>query len=334
MPRPIKWILVGAAALVALVVVAAVASSLLSLDWKREHRRATEELPRFSGFGAPALVRIPVGDMEFRARIAGSSGPGVLMLHGFPVTSAMWEPLLAAAESGYRAVAFDQRGYSPGARPEGSDAYAVPGLVADALGVADAVGFDRFHLVGHDWGSVVGWATVLSRPERVLTWSGLSIPHPAAFLAALESDPEQQRRSSYFRFFTTPWLPEVAFTINGLALMRNGIYQPMTDAQREEYLRVFAEPGALTAALDWYRAIARSRESAGDASPTVTLPTLFLWGNGDPAVSRSSVEAQRIHMKGPYREVELDAGHYLMEEQGARVVAEIQAQWAQAPSAP
>jgi pimeloyl-ACP methyl ester carboxylesterase len=271
MKRALKWIVAIAAVLIVVVVLVAVGGSLLSLDWERAHATATHALPVFRGFGSDEVVRIPARGMEFRARIAGAKGDGVILLHGFPVTSAMWEPLLAAAaDAGYRAVAFDQRGYSPDARPEGAASYAAPELIDDVMAVADAVGFERFHLVGHDWGSAVGWGVVLRHPERVLTWSSLSIPHPAAFLGALQDDPDQQRRSAYFRLFSTPWVPEIMFTFNGLAGLRAGVYDQMSPAQREEYLRVFAEPGALTAALNWYRAIPLSRASAADGSPEVT----------------------------------------------------------------
>jgi pimeloyl-ACP methyl ester carboxylesterase len=335
MKRVLKWIVVGGVAAIALVLLVAIGGSMISLDWSRTHARATRALPLFDGFGSSSVVRIPVGDQEFRARIAGTSGDGVILLHGFPVTSAMWEPLLAsAASAGYRAVAFDQRGYSPGARPEGAERYAAPELIADVLAVADRVGFERFHLVGHDWGSAVGWGVVLQKPERVVSWSGLSIPHPAAFLAAVEGDPDQRQRSAYFRFFSTPYVPEVFFTFNRHAVMRSDVYAPMAPAQRDEYLRVFAEPGALTAALNWYRAIALSRQANAGISPEVQRPTLFLWGTSDPAVGRSSVEAQRKFMKGPYREVELDAGHWLMEEQGPRVIEEVLAHWSAHPAAP
>jgi pimeloyl-ACP methyl ester carboxylesterase len=108
----------------------------------------------------------------------------------------------------------------------------------------------------------------------------------------------------------------------------------MTAAQRDEYLRVFAEPGALTAALNWYRALPLSQQSAADAPATVKLPTLFLWGSEDPAVGRSAVERQRGFMEGPYREVELDAGHWLIEERGPQVIEEVLAHWSGQASAP
>lgn len=328
MKRALKWFFGGVAVLIVLALLVAAGGSLLSLDWSRAHATATSALPVFRGFGQDEIVRIPARGMEFRARLAGDRGDGVIFLHGFPATSAMWEPLLtAAADAGYRATAFDQRGYSPGARPDGVESYAAPELINDVLAVADAVGFDRFHLVGHDWGSAVGWGVVLRHPERVQTWSSLSIPHPSAFLGALDDDPDQQARSAYFRLFSTPWVPEVLFTFNGLAGLRDGVYADMTPQQREEYLRVFAEPGALTAALNYYRAIPLSRTSAADASPDITRPTLFLWGNRDPAVGRTSVAAQRPFMKDTYREVELDGTHWLVEGQGPRVVEEILTHW-------
>jgi pimeloyl-ACP methyl ester carboxylesterase len=332
MGRIFKWIVLVAVASIAIVVLVAVIGSQLSLDRERSHRKATDALPIFAGFGENALVRIPARGMEFRARIAGRGGAGVILLHGFPTTSAMYTPLIEAAAAEYRVVAFDQRGYSPGARPDDTAAYAIPELTADVLAVADAVGFERFHLVGHDWGSAIGWNVALTHPERVLSWTGLSIAHPRAFLAALQDDPDQQRRSSYFRLFTTPWLPETLFTFNGLAMLR-GVYASMPPAERDEYLRVFSEPGALTGGLNWYRASLRARAQAPSGPVDVSTPTLFIWGNRDEAVGRRAVEAQRPYMKGPYREIELDAGHWLIEENAARIVREILAHWKQ-PGAP
>jgi pimeloyl-ACP methyl ester carboxylesterase len=330
MLRIFKWVVLGTLGFLALAVAAALGGSQLSLDRKGAHRSATEQLPAFTGFGEKAQVRIPARGMEFRARIAGHTGPGVILLHGFPTTSAMYEPLIdAAAAAGHRVVAFDQRGYSPGARPENVADYTVPDLTADVLAIADAVGFDRFHLVGHDWGSAIGWSVVLRHPERVLTWTGLSIAHPIAFRSALQGDPDQQQRSSYFRLFTTPWVPETMMTFNGLWLLREN-YAVMSPAERDEYLRVFAEPGALTAGLNWYRATLSSGDLPIEGVPTDVLrPTLFIWGNADPSVGRAAVEAQRAYMKAPYEVIELDAGHWLIEENRGRVVPEILAHWAE-----
>jgi pimeloyl-ACP methyl ester carboxylesterase len=258
--------------------------------------------------------------MTFRARVAGLSnrGPGLILLHGFPETSLMWEPLAhAAASAGYRVVAFDQRGYSPGARPEGVAPYAAPELVADVLSVADAVGFRRFHLVGHDWGCNVGWAVAIQHPTRVLSWSGLSIPHPATLLADVARDPP-----TYIKLFTTPWVAETMFTFNDLAGLRS-TYELATSEQREEYLAVFSEPGALTAALNWYRAIPASFEAADELAQPVQPSTLFIWGTDEFWVTQDALEGQRGFAAGPYRELELDAGHWLMQEQTEAVVAAV-----------
>ena len=243
-----------------------------------------------------------------------------MLLHGFPETSAMYAPLIrAAADAGFRVIAFDQRGYSPGARPTDIASYEVPRLVADAWAVADAVGFDRFHLVAHDWGSAVGWAITLEDPQRIRSWTSLSIPHIAAFAAGLANDDDQRRRSRYMGFFRMPWLPEMVFMFNDQALPQRG-YEPMTDAQRAEYHAAFAEPGAITAALNWYRAGNIDAVEAPDFSPEIEVPFLFIWGNKDPAVSRNSVDGQRPFIKGPFTEIELDAGHWLIEEQTDKVV--------------
>jgi pimeloyl-ACP methyl ester carboxylesterase len=269
----------------------------------------------------------------FTADLAGPrDGALVLLLHGFPQTRHAWRAeLRALAAAGYRACAPDQRGYSAGARPAGVDAYRTDHLVADALALADALGAERFHLVGHDWGAAVGWATTLAASDRVISWTALSIPHPAAFVSALANDPDQQRRSRYFMLFRTPWLPELLFSFNRFALLKQ-MYASMPDAERDEYLRVFAEPGALTAALNWYRAMdvgAATRAPLG-GNFDVVRPVLFIWGNRDVAVSRAAVEGQRPFMKGPFQEFELDASHWLMEEAADQVTPKVLAHLAAA----
>lgn len=292
-----------------------------SLDWDRQHTNATAALPKLNT-NSRGLVQIRAGDLTFRARVAGLGGErgNLILLHGFPESSAMWIPLIdASAEIGYQVVAFDQRGYSPGARPDDVADYSVDKLGADVLAIADAMGFREFHLVGHDWGSGVGWGLVMTQPERILTWTSLSIPHLAAFGAALASDPDQRQRSSYMLLFRTPWLAEQLFAFNRFNLMRSVIYAEHHPQQVDEYLALFSEPGAITAALNWYRAANRDDLE----SLAVTRPVLFIWGNKDPAVGRVAVEGQRAYLPDDYREVELDAGHWLMETHAEVVVAAI-----------
>ena len=143
-----------------------------------------------TGSGEIHEIQIEASGFVFDARVAGpEDGEPVLLLHGFPSTSWEWkDQLRALGEAGYRAVAPNQRGYSPGARPEAVEAYAISNLIVDVLNIADALGFDRFHLVGHDWGAGVAWGLGVAAPDRLLTLNPISVPHPDAFQAEL-ADP-------------------------------------------------------------------------------------------------------------------------------------------------
>jgi len=317
----LRNIMLTAVALITLALVVLLASSRLSLDADYRYTQAAERLPVLTGGPPTGLVQIRARGMSFRARVAGldGKGPALILLHGFPETSMMWEPLLtSAANAGFRVVAFDQRGYSPLARPAGTEAYRVPELTEDLLAVADAVGFDRFDLVGHDWGAVVGWATTGHAPERVRSFVALSIPHPSAIQVANKD----RGMPAYMQFFRMSGIAETFFTAGKLALMRNGLYASMPSGQLNEYLSLFSEPGALQAAFNWYRAIPPIPPVIAE---TITQPVLYLFGSRDLAVwTRAQVRAaQPQFVTGTYREVELDAGHWLIQEQPEKVVKEI-----------
>lgn len=317
----------GLVGLILLVVLIAGIGSYLSLDSDFSHSKQTAALPLFSQnmtFTDDELLRVQANGFEFRARVAGNEPdrPTVILLHGFPTTSAMWKPLISAlADNDYRVVAFDQRGYSPGARPADSAEYVLPNLVDDVLAIADAIGAAQFHLVGHDWGAAVGWTTVLEHPDRVLSWTGLSIAHPQAFSDALQNDPDQQARSSYFTLFNTPIVPEVLLTFNGLALL-NAAYTGMDNDNIVEYLAVFSEPRALSSALNWYRQMGNLTESIA-ATPETSVPTLFVWGSNDAAVGRGAVLDQAQYMKGLYKVVETDGEHWLMTTHADQIIPQV-----------
>lgn len=267
------------------------------------------------------LVRVPASGFEFRARVAGlsNSGPPLLLLHGFPETSAMWLPLIeAAAADGYRVVAFDQRGYSPGARPERVEAYLLPELVGDVFAVADTMGFERFHLVGHDWGAVVGWLAVAQRPERIRSWSALSIPHSGVFIQAMKDD-----LPAYIDVFNIPWLADAVFTFNRLALLRKTVFSALPAG--DEYLAVLSEPGALRSAIHWYRGIRPGIPLAAEIPLDILAPTLFIGGKQDYWPNRPERARQGELIQGDFVEIDLDAGHYLIEEEPEAVVEAIRA---------
>ncbi len=297
-----------------------------SLDWARSHAAYVNALPLLDASDDQGEFRIRASELEFRARVAGmqNEGNGVILLHGFPESSIMWTPLIdALADAGYRVVAFDQRGYSPGARPSKVSDYDATLLSEDVIAVADVVGFDDFHLVGHDWGSAVGWVTVFGHAERVRSWTGMAIPHLAAFVNGLHNDPDQQSRSSYMSILRRPMLAEFLLTHSGQRRL-NKLLARLPEEHRSDYLAILAEPGALTAALNYYRALDSEQAAAsGVLEVGVRTPTLFIWGNKDGVIARSTVEGQRRYLEGPFRELELDAGHALLVEVQGQVIAAV-----------
>jgi len=270
----------------------------------------------------PQHVTIEVGDLTFDALAAGPAGGRlVILLHGFPQTGiAFAAQLRALGAAGFRAVAPDQRGYSPGARPDAREAYVMGNFVSDVVGIAAALGYDRFHLVGHDWGGAVAWVTALRHPQRVRTLSVLSTPHFAALGAQrADSVSDQAERSSYFARFGAPGA-EAWMLADDMAVLRQ-VLAGVPAPQREAYLRRFADPATLRAALAWYHVFApasgvapSSPPGATAPPPPVRVPTLYVWGARDRSFGRGAAEATREHVTGPYAfQVLDDVGHWIPE---------------------
>jgi pimeloyl-ACP methyl ester carboxylesterase len=305
--------------LLVLAVAIPVLGSLAALDWSRSHSGATAALPVFGPDVDAGLVRIPANGLEFRARVAGmrGDGPGLILLHGFPATSAMWLPVMEAARArGYRVVAYDQRGYSPGARPDGIAAYTIDHPAADVLAIADAVGFEDFHLVGHDWGCVAGWVATLQHPDRIRSWTALSIPYPGAMIDELRAG-----LPTYIRILNLPGVSEVLLSLRDFRRLRSSL--PDVEALRADAVAALSEPGALTGALDWYRAIPASFAALRPDSWELHTSTVFLWGAREGWVTPERLERQRALMRGPYEALELDAGHWVVEDQTRVVIDRI-----------
>jgi pimeloyl-ACP methyl ester carboxylesterase len=271
---------------------------------------------------APATISTPEG--TFLAHVAGAAGaPLVLLLHGFPQSRFTWRDVMAPlAAAGLHAVAPDQRGYTPGVRPKDVGSYATPRLVADVLDLADALGAETFHLVGHDWGGQVAWLTAADHPDRVETLTVLSRPHPAAFARSFALDPEQSERSRHHRAMTPEltdrWWADDCAALRAM-LEHAGVLAPAIDG----YLATFVEREALDAAMNWYRAAAAEGGLRAVDTPDVTVPVLYLWGTADQTVGRRAAELTAEHVRGPYRFVEIEgAGHFLTDDRGAPTVRE------------
>lgn len=258
-------------------------------------------------------VLIPLGPLVFDVHVAGpDDAPAVLLLHGFPQTSHCWRRVTPYLSS-YRCVLPEQRGYSPGARPTDPEAYRLPRMVEDALGVLDALGIAQAHVVGHDFGAAVAWQLAARHPDRVRTATILSVPHPRAMIEALRTDDDQRQRSGYMRTFAQPGYDQVLLA-DDAALLR-AFFTDAVDV--EPILAAAREPGALASWLAWYP---RQRlEDLGD-TPAVTVPTLHVWSDGDVALGRGATLATRDWVTGPYRlEVLEGVSHWIPEEAADRV---------------
>ena len=272
------------------------------------------------------LIEIPVRGFTFDARRAGpADGEAVLLLHGFPQTSFSYRHQIEAlADAGFQAVAPDQRGYSPRARPPAVDAYRLDVLVDDVIAMADHLGFERFHLVGHDWGAMVAWVTAGKHQDRVASLCTLSVPHPYAFAEAMatppaEGEPPQSERSSYIEVFKGEGSEDLFLADDAANLRRmftgGGDLLPLGnlgDDVADVYIATLTEPGAMEAALNWYRAMTPdSLAGFGD----ITMPTLHVWSTEDPALGREGAEATAKYVAGPYRfEVLEGVTHWIQEE--------------------
>ena len=255
--------------------------------------------------------------LEFDCSLAGPpDGAPVLLLHGFGVSRHFWDRQVPAlGDAGYFAIAPDQRGYSPGARPDPKDldAYRVDRLVGDALDIVAAAGHggSRFHLVGHDWGGSLSWIIAARYPERLRSLSMLSRPHPASFLRALAlPDGEQKRRSGHHTAFLEPDAVPKLLANNCEWLRSRHLRQGVPAAATDAYMSVLGNEAALEAALAWYRS-SRPRQELG---PT-TVPTLYIWGDADDTVGRVAAEGTGEFIDAPYQfEVLPGVGHYAADQ--------------------
>jgi pimeloyl-ACP methyl ester carboxylesterase len=262
------------------------------------------------------------GDLVFDVRDAGPpDGEPVVLLHGFPQGSGSFDRLSPALhQAGLRTLAPDQRGYSPGARPAQRSDYRMRAVVDDVLALLDAAGLESAHVVGHDWGGTAAWALAAWHPWRVRTLTALSVPHPAAMARAMVSS-DQALRSSYMAFFRLPAVPErVLLAGNGAVLRRMLRQGGLPEDLAERYGTRMQEPGALTGALNWYRAIPfGGRDRVG----TVRVPTLHVWGDRDVALGRAAIEASSQYVAAPYRLEVLEGADHWLPELAADRVAEL-----------
>jgi len=228
-----------------------------------------------------------VGDIDINYVTEGD-GPLVVLLHGFPESSFSWRrqvPALAAA--GFRAIAPDLRGYGHSSRPEGIDSYRLTEVVKDIAGLIMQNG-GVCRLVGHDWGGYAAWYLAMLHPELVSKLVVMNAPHGAVLARVMKRSIQQKLRLAYQLFFNLPVLPELFWRAFGPAIMRRlGSFTP---AEVAEYARLWKQPGAIRAMMNYYRALRRHRGELRSLSRPIRVPTLFIFGERDPVFMRETAD--------------------------------------------
>ena len=246
---------------------------------------------------------------------ADGDRPVAVLVHGWPQFAACWEETARAlVDAGIDVIAYDQRGYSPGARPGEVEDYTVELLVADLHALVRAWGLTRFHLVGHDWGGILGWHYAAQHPDDLLTFTSVSTAHPTAHGLRIEEDPDQYERMHYLRQIRKdPAGVEARMLADGGRRLA-AIYGDAVSPERvQSYVDRFSEPEVLAAALAYYRALGLGHTP--QLTP-ITVPTLYVWGSEDLAFTRGAAELTGDHVEADYRFVEIpDATHWLPEQE-------------------
>jgi pimeloyl-ACP methyl ester carboxylesterase len=233
----------------------------------------------------------------------------------------MWDAVVPELhDAGLRTIAPDQRGYSPGARPSDVDAYRMDECVADALSILDGLVNGRpVHVVGHDWGAIVGWRLAAEYPERLRTFTAISLPHPAAMRSAALADADQRERSAYLPVFAE--VPDAVEMLLGndaaeLRALFDGSGLPARAV--ESYVGPMRDPRVLAAALRWYAAMDRDRTPTAAAR----VPTTFVWGSFDAFVGRTAARACGEHVAADYAFIPLEGVSHWVPDQAPRLVVD------------
>ncbi|GAA2373400.1 alpha/beta hydrolase [Gordonia cholesterolivorans] len=241
----------------------------------------------------------------------------MVLLHGFPVNSRCYDDVVPRVhEAGLRTLRIDQRGYSPGARPEEVDAYRLDTLVGDVIGILNHLNISYSMVVGHDWGGIVAWHLAAKHPDRFTGLVAVSTGHPSAMRDALAAGGDQRERSAYIKDFIADGAEERLSARDGVLLRRAGV--------TGEELAPILEPGALTGPLNWYRANFTGDVAATLACPPVEIPTTMVWSDGDAALGREQAEFSGRYVYSDFRFSELHGvDHWIPENAAAALASEI-----------
>jgi len=273
--------------------------------------------------------RIDTGEVRLAVAEAGDpAGEPVVLLHGFPELSHSWRHQLPAlAEAGYHAVAPDLRGYGDSDRPAGVEAYAAPKLVGDVAGLIRALGHERAHVVGHDWGGSLAWGLAGNMPQTVRSLTILNAPQGPVSARLRREDPRQQAMSWYMLLFQFAGVAETWLSADDFANLRAFVFDtaaPGTFApeDRRVFVEALSRDGALTAALNYYRANMPPASWLRDPPdpPPIPVPTMIIWGEADTNMHPLLLERSAATVTGPLRVERLPGvSHWVQQEVPDRV---------------
>jgi pimeloyl-ACP methyl ester carboxylesterase len=269
------------------------------------------------------------GGVRLHCRSVGAAGaPLVVFLHGFPARWSTWRELLPAfARAGYLAVAPDLRGYGASDKPAGVPEYSITKVTADVTAIIDAYGRERAHVVGHDVGGGVAWATAMFHPDRVERLAILNAIHPVGFERQLRKW-SQIKKSWYVFLFLLPRIPEWWLSRKDFRFVRRGLADDgLPDDVVSDLLEGVRPPGALHAGLNWYRASLREGMKVRALLKKVDRPALVVWGDRerhfDPELATPPADwvtnarvahvaegAHWVHHDAPERVAELVLAHF------------------------
>ncbi|MDQ6709104.1 MAG: alpha/beta hydrolase [Candidatus Dormibacteraeota bacterium] len=258
-----------------------------------------------------------VNGLEFHVRDAGSGTP-VILLHGFPDTGHVWRnQVRALAGAGFRTIVPDLRGRGRSAKPTAVTDYRLPAIVKDVTGMLDALGIERAHVVGHDWGAGVAWLTAMLAPQRVDRLVAISVGAPGAGKPTLED-----LQKGWYRLLFLSDEAEALIQRDDWALFRMFLGGA---ADTDAYIQTLSEPGALAAGLNWYRANLRIEQLAGGSGgpglPKVQARTLGIWSTGDLYLTEEAMTRSAERVTGGWRYERVEGGHWVPIDQAGRLNA-------------
>ena len=262
-----------------------------------------------------------VSGVRLHCAVAGD-GPLLLLLHGFPEFWYSWRHQIPVLAEHFTVVVPDLRGYNESGKPPRVADYAVPILVKDIAQLIHSFGHRRAIVAGHDWGGAIAWATALSQPEIVEKLIILNAPHPRLFMQHILTNQRQRLRIWYMLFFQLPWLPEASMRANNYQFIE-GVFrstavhkEQFSDEVIAQYRRAIAKPGALTSAINYYRAVPRraSMEFSAKLNPVAKMPVMVIWGEQDTALGKELNDRLEYYVPDVTLHFIPDASHWVQQD--------------------